>query len=98
MADRARGMTAAQRRLCRWPLQAYRRDGEARIGFQQSNELMHFPGVAYVGPLPAEVQGTTWRSGGIMVGARAPEAAHAPLEFLAAPVMRRYGLEPPARP
>ena len=42
--------------------------GEAELGFQQANELSHFPGVDYLGPLPAELQETTWRSGGIMTG------------------------------
>jgi molybdate transport system substrate-binding protein len=73
--------------------------GGAEIGFQQANELSHYPGVDYLGPLPPELQETTWRSGGIMTGARAPEAAKALLEFLsgpeAAPVIRRHGLEPP---
>jgi molybdate transport system substrate-binding protein len=72
--------------------------GEAELGFQQANELSHFPGVDYLGPLPAELQETTWRSGGIMTGSRAPEAGKALLEFLsgpaAAPVIRKHGLEP----
>jgi molybdate transport system substrate-binding protein len=72
--------------------------GEAELGFQQANELSHFPGVDYLGPLPLELQETTWRSGGIMTGSRAPEAAKALLEFLsgpaAAPVIRKHGLDP----
>lgn len=72
--------------------------GEADLGFQQTNELSHFPGVEYLGPLPPELQETTWRSGGIMTGARAPQAGKALLEFLsgpeAAPVIRKHGLDP----
>jgi len=30
--------------------------GEAEIGFQQVSELMHVPGIAFVGTIPAEVQ------------------------------------------
>jgi molybdate transport system substrate-binding protein len=72
--------------------------GEAELGFQQANELSHFPGVDFLGPLPAELQETTWRSGAIMTGATAPEAARALLEFIsgpaAAPVIRKHGLDP----
>jgi molybdate transport system substrate-binding protein len=72
--------------------------GEAELGFQQANELSHFPGVDYLGPLPAELQETTWRSGGIMSGSAVPEAGRALLEFLsgpvAAPVIRKHGLDP----
>jgi molybdate transport system substrate-binding protein len=72
--------------------------GGAEIGFQQANELSHFPGVDYLGPLPPELQETTWRSGGIMTGSRAAEAGKALLEFLsgpeAAPVIRKHGLDP----
>ena len=31
-------------------------NGDVEIGFQQVSELSHFPGVDYVGPLPADVQ------------------------------------------
>ena len=72
--------------------------GEAEIGFQQINALSRFPGVEYLGPLPAELQETTWRSGAIMVAAREPQAARALLDFLAAPaaapILRAHGLEP----
>jgi molybdate transport system substrate-binding protein len=72
--------------------------GGAEIGFQQTNELSHYPGVDYLGPLPSELQETTWRSGGIMTGSREAEAGKALLEFLsgpeAAPVIRKHGLDP----
>jgi molybdate transport system substrate-binding protein len=32
--------------------------GEAEIGFQQVSELIHVPGITYVGTIPAEVQPT----------------------------------------
>jgi molybdate transport system substrate-binding protein len=72
--------------------------GEAELGFQQANELSHFPGVDYLGPLPAELQETSRRSGGIMTGSKAVEAGKALLAFLsgpqAAPVIRKHGLDP----
>ena len=39
--------------------------GEAEIGFQQVSELSHFPGVDFVGPLPADMQEITVFSSGI---------------------------------
>ncbi|HEY3075212.1 MAG TPA: substrate-binding domain-containing protein, partial [Burkholderiales bacterium] len=39
--------------------------GEAEIGFQQVSELIHFPGIAFLGPLPAELQRMTVFSGGV---------------------------------
>ena len=72
--------------------------GEAEIGFQQANELSHFPGVDFLGTLPVALQETTWRSGGIMTGAKAPEAGRALLQFISGPtaaeVIRKHGLEP----
>jgi molybdate transport system substrate-binding protein len=72
--------------------------GEAEIGFQQVSELAHFPGVDYVGPLPADIQETTVFSSGIQVGAKQVDAANAWIKFLTAPaaaaVFKSKGLEP----
>jgi molybdate transport system substrate-binding protein len=72
--------------------------GEAEIGFQQANELDHLAGVDYLGPLPAAFQEKTARSGGVMVGAKEPDAAGQLLKFIsgpaAAPVIRKHGLDP----
>ena len=59
--------------------------GEAEIGFQQVSELAHFPGVDFVGPLPADIQENTVFSAGLQVGAKETEAAKAWLKFLTAP-------------
>ena len=72
--------------------------GEAEIGFQQVSELSHFPGVDYVGPLPADVQKMTVFSSGVQVGAKEAEAAIAWVKFLVAPaaasVFQKRGMEP----
>src|SRR5205809_3662392 len=60
-------------------------NGDAEIGFQQISELVHFPGIDYVGPLPAEVQNTTMFSTGIHSAAKEAEAAKALVKFLTAP-------------
>jgi len=59
--------------------------GEAEIGFQQVSELAHFPGVDFVGPLPADIQEITVFSAGLQVGAKETEPAKSWLKFLTAP-------------
>jgi molybdate transport system substrate-binding protein len=72
--------------------------GETEIGFQQIAELVHFPGIDYVGPLPGDLQRMTVFSIGVHAGAKQPDAAKALVKFLtapaAAPVIRKHGLEP----
>ena len=73
-------------------------NGDTEVGFQQISELIHFPGIDYVGPLPADVQRTTMFSSGIHAQAKEAEAAKALVKFLtapaAAPVIKKFGLEP----
>src|SRR5258705_6858715 len=72
--------------------------GETEIGFQQISELVHFPGIDYVGPLPGELQRMTMFSAGIHTGAKQADAAKAVVRFITAPaaaaVIRKHGLEP----
>jgi len=72
--------------------------GEAQIGFQQISELIHAPGVDYVGPLPSDVQSITVFSSGIHSAAEQPEAAREFVKFLTAPaaaaVIKKHGMEP----
>jgi molybdate transport system substrate-binding protein len=72
--------------------------GEAEIGFQQVPELIHFPGVDLVGPLPAAIQEITTFSGGIHVGAKEVDGAKALVKFLtspaAVPALKKAGMEP----
>jgi molybdate transport system substrate-binding protein len=71
---------------------------EVEIGFQQVSELGNFPGVDYVGPLPADVQQTTVFSTGMIVGAKEAEAAKTLVKFLTAPeagaAFKKRGMEP----
>ena len=71
--------------------------GDCELGFQQVSELVHIPGTAYVGPLPAEVQRVTVFSSGIQSGARNPDGARELQAFLTtaegAATMRKHGLE-----
>lgn len=72
--------------------------GEAEIGFQQVSELIHEPGVDYIGPLPAEVGKITVFSAGIHSGAPHPGAAKALIDYLKAPTaasaIKKHGMEP----
>jgi molybdate transport system substrate-binding protein len=72
--------------------------GEAEIGFQQIAELIHVPGITFVGALPAEIQPTIFFAGALTRTAQQPEAASALIRFLAsseaAPVILEAGLTP----
>ena len=59
--------------------------GEVEIGFQQVSELIHTPGVTFVGAIPAELQPGFSFVGAITSAARQPDAARALLRFLASP-------------
>jgi molybdate transport system substrate-binding protein len=72
--------------------------GEAEIGFQQVSELSFFPGIDYVGPIPAEVQLITVFSAGIPAGTEQADAAKALVSFVTAPaaaaVFKKHALDP----
>ena len=59
------------------PVAAVVARGEAEIGFQQVSELIHVPGVSYVGPIPAELQPGFSFAGAVTTIAREPQAAAA---------------------
>ncbi len=83
------------------PVAAVVARGEAEIGFQQVSELIHVPGVAFVGALPAEIQPGFSFAGAITRSVEQSEAAAALIRFLAsaeaAPVISKAGLMPPSR-
>jgi molybdate transport system substrate-binding protein len=72
--------------------------GEADLGFQQVSELLHAKGVAYLGPLPADIQQVTIFSAAMSPRSSSPDAAKALVKFLtgpnAAPIIRTSGMEP----
>jgi molybdate transport system substrate-binding protein len=73
--------------------------GEAEIGFQQVSELVHVPGVDFVGPLPAEVQHVTVFSCAVQAAAANQHAARELVDYLTAssadPIFRKHGLDRP---
>jgi molybdate transport system substrate-binding protein len=82
------------------PVAAVVARGEVEIGFQQVSELIHVPGVTFVGAIPAELQPGFSFAGAITRTARQPDAALALLRFLASPeasaTILKAGLTPPA--
>jgi len=83
------------------PVAAVVARGEAEIGFQQVAEIIHVPGIDFVGTVPAEIQPPSFFAGVITSNSREPEAATALLRYLsspeAAPVISKAGLGPLGR-
>jgi molybdate transport system substrate-binding protein len=75
--------------------------GDVEIGFQQISELAHYPGIDYVGPLPADIQNVTVFSSGTHIQAVSVDAAGAWVSFLTSPaaaaVFRSKSMEPAGR-
>lgn len=72
--------------------------GEVELGFQQTSELVNAPGIAYIGPLPPDLQRVTVYSAGLPAAARQPEAARALVQALTGPeavqAIRHNGMDP----
>jgi molybdate transport system substrate-binding protein len=72
--------------------------GDAEIGFQQVSELLPVNGIAFLGPLPAEIQQITVFSAGLHASAREPDFAKMLVKFFKAPaaipVIKKTGMEP----
>jgi len=80
------------------PVAAVVARGESEIGFQQVSELIHVPGITYVGTIPESLQPGFSFAGTVTPNAKSPEAAAALLKFLSSPeatfVIVRAGLTP----
>jgi molybdate transport system substrate-binding protein len=75
--------------------------GEVEIALQQINVILPVAGADLAGPLPAELQQYNDFAVGVLAVSKQREAATAMVKFMAAPenagVLRKGGLEPPAR-
>jgi molybdate transport system substrate-binding protein len=80
------------------PVAAVVARGEAEIGFQQVSELLHVPGVTFVGAIPDELQPGFSFAGAITTDAHQTEAGTALMRFLASPEAKaailKFGLTP----
>lgn len=80
------------------PVGASIASGDVELGFQQMSELMHVPGVALVGALPAAVQAVTVFAAAVLAVTHDRAAATRFLAYLASPqvehIKREHGMEP----
>jgi molybdate transport system substrate-binding protein len=80
------------------PVAAVVARGEAEIGFQQISELIHVPGITFVGAIPTEVQPMIFFASALTITTQHPEEATALIRFLAsseaAPAIKKAGLTP----
>src|SRR3989304_5622513 len=60
--------------------------GEVEIGLQQVSELLPVPGIAYITPLPPELQKISTIAAGIAASCPNPSLARTVIEFLASPL------------
>jgi molybdate transport system substrate-binding protein len=83
------------------PVAAVVARGESEIGLQDVSELIHVPGVTYVGPIPAELDRHSTYAAAVTTRANEPEAALALIRLLASPaaaaMILKEGLIPPVR-
>jgi molybdate transport system substrate-binding protein len=74
--------------------------GEAEIAIQPVSELLHVPGVAFVGTIPKEIQYISVFSAAIVEGSKEPAASKRLIGFLtsegAQATIRNSGMEPAA--
>jgi molybdate transport system substrate-binding protein len=74
-------------------------DGSADLAIAQISELLEVQGMDLVGPLPGDLQNITTFAGGVVSGAKQPDAAAAFLKFLQTPeavaTIKAKGMEPP---
>ena len=71
--------------------------GDVDIGFQQVSELLLYPGIQYVGPVPKEMDTVSVFAGGVHTGAAQPDAARALIKFVSSPAVlpfiKKTGME-----
>jgi molybdate transport system substrate-binding protein len=83
------------------PVAAVVARGDAEIGLQDVSELIHEPGISYVGPIPAALDRNSTYAAAITIRANEPEAAKALIRLLASakagPIILKAGLTLPAR-
>jgi molybdate transport system substrate-binding protein len=72
--------------------------GEVEFGIQQVSELSNFPGIDFVGPLPADIQKVTVFACGIAARSNQEAATQALVKFITTPAAaiayKKSGMEP----
>jgi len=94
-------LKAKTKRLDGFPAAEAVARGEVEIALQQINVILPVAGAELAGPLPPELQQYNHFAVGVLAVSKEREAAAAMVRFMAAPenaaVLRKGGLEPPAR-
>ena len=75
--------------------------GDAEIAVQPVSELLHVPGVDFVGTIPAEIQHVSVFAAAVVAGSKEPEASKRLIAFLASKdattAIEKSGMEPSRR-
>jgi molybdate transport system substrate-binding protein len=75
--------------------------GEAELAIQPVSEILHAPGVDFVGPIPPEIQYISVFTAAVVAGSKQPEAAKRLIGYLAsesaATAIQKSGMEPAKR-
>jgi molybdate transport system substrate-binding protein len=73
-------------------------NGESEIALQPVSELLHIPGVDFVGPVPTEIQYMSVFSAAIVSGSKEPDVSKRLLDFLTSEkangAIKESGMEP----
>jgi len=76
--------------------------GDVEIAILPTSELIHAPGVDFVGTIPAEIQHPAVFAAAIVAGSKEPQSSKQLIAFLsserAATAIRRSGMEPSLKP
>jgi molybdate transport system substrate-binding protein len=72
--------------------------GDAVLAIQPVSEILHMPGVEFVGTIPTELQHVTVYAAAIVAGSREPDASRRLIAFLASPnataAIKNSGMDP----
>jgi molybdate transport system substrate-binding protein len=73
-------------------------DGDVEIGMTQISEILSYPSVELVGPLPPDIQTYTVFAGGVSAAAKNADGSAALIKFLTTPaaasVIKSKGMDP----
>ena len=75
--------------------------GDAELAIQPVSEILHMPGVEFVGTIPTDLQHVAVYAAAIVAGSKDPEASRQLIEFLssdgATAAIKKSGMEPSRR-
>ena len=75
--------------------------GDAELAIQPVSEILHMPGVEFVGTIPTDLQHVAVYAAAIVTGSKQPEPSRRLIEFLssdgATAAMKKSGMEPSRR-